>query len=249
MRRVFTFLLVAFTAAAPASAGEVVLEFRDGLVTLTAREAPVRQILEEWSRLGNTRVVNADKVFSGPVTLELARVPEKQALEILLRAAPGYIAAPRADAGGPSQFARILVMPPSAAPPPRPASIRPPVRPPVFQQPTYTPPVLLDDQDQPVDPNMPGGQGVMQPDPNLPEDGMQGADPNAPGQPVPGPYPGVQPYPPAGDQPPPMPEQDGDGIPQQPQATPPGPIPGQGTAVVGRPGQVVTPGPNQQPRR
>ena len=247
MRRVFALLLAALAAAVPARAGEVVLEFRDGLVTLTARDASVRQILDEWSRLGNTRVVNADKVFGGPVTLELARVPERQALEILLRTAAGYIAAPRADAGGPSQFARILVMPPSAAPPPRQPSMRPGiVRPPIFQQPTYTPPVLLDDQDQPVDPNVPGAQGVVSPNPNLPEDGMQGADPNAPQPPQLAPYPGVQPYAPGGDPPPPTPEQEGDGVQQQPQATPPGPLPAQGTSLAPRPGQVVTP---QQPRR
>jgi hypothetical protein len=121
------------------------------------------------------------------------------------------------------------------------------VRPPIFQQPTYSPPVLLDDQDQPVDPNMPGAQGVVQPNPNLPEDGMQGTEPGA--VPQPGPYPGVQPYAPPGDSPPVSPEQDEDGVPQQPQATPPGPLPVQGNAVAPRPGQVVTPNPNQQPRR
>jgi hypothetical protein len=247
MSRICAVLLVMLAAVTPARAGDVVLEFSDGFVTLTAHEAPVRQILEEWSRLGNTRVVNADKVFGGPVSLQLARVPEREALEILLRTAPGYIAAPRADASGPSQFARILVMPPSAAPPPRPPSLRPPVvRPPIFQQPTYTPPVLLDDQDQPVDPNMPGEQGVMAPNPNAPEDGMQGVDPNVP--PQPGPYPGVQPYAPPGD-PPATLEQDGDGATPQPQATPPGPMPAQGQAVTPRPGQVVAPNPNQQPRR
>jgi hypothetical protein len=247
MLRTCTVLLVVVATVAPVSAGEVVLEFRDGFVTLTARDAPVRQILEEWSRLGNTRVVNADQVFGGPVSLELARVPEREALEILLRAAPGYIAAPRADAGGPSQFARILVMPPSAAPPPRPPSLRPPVvRPPIFQQPTYTPPVLLDDQDQPVDPNMPG-QDIAAPNPNVPEDGMQGVDPNVPPT-QPGPYPGVQPYAPPGEPPAGL-EQEGEGMAPQPQVTPPGPTPAQGQAVAPRPGQVVAPNPNQQPRR
>jgi hypothetical protein len=236
MLRIVVFTLMMLAAAGPARA-DMVLEFREGYVTLSARDVPVRQILLEWSRLGNTHVVNADKVIGDAVTLELTRVPEKQALEVLLRSVPGYIAAPRVTGEGASRFARIVVMPPSAAPPPRQPSLRPAViRPPVMQQ-QPMPPVLLDDQDQPV---YPPGQGMPQ-DPNAPDENNPG-DPTA--VPPPQPYPGVQPYAPAGD--PPLQEGDESAPPQE--ATPPGPVP-QGTTVVTTPGQIPAPNPNRQPRR
>src|SRR5918995_3019312 len=81
--------------AGTAAAGELTLQFNDGYVNLAAKDVPLRQILTEWERLGKTKVVNADKLPGGPVTLQLAAVPEKQALEVLLRSVAGYVAAPR----------------------------------------------------------------------------------------------------------------------------------------------------------
>ena len=40
----------------------------------------------EWAKVGETKVVNAE-MPGGPVTLELVDVPEKEALDILLRTA------------------------------------------------------------------------------------------------------------------------------------------------------------------
>src|SRR5262245_64876910 len=105
-------------AAATASA-QVQLTIRNGRVTIVAKDATVRQILAEWARVGQTRIVNAERVPGGPVTLQLTNVPEEQALETLLRPLSGYVAAPRAsDAANLSRFERILVMPTVAPPPP-----------------------------------------------------------------------------------------------------------------------------------
>jgi hypothetical protein len=132
MRRLMCWA-AAFTLlhAAPAAA-DVQLTIANGRVTLVATNATVREILAEWARVGQTRVVNGERVAGAPVTLELRDVPESQALAIVLRAVSGYIAAPRAvpDASV-SKFDRILVMPASA--PPRAAATGP--APPVFAPP------------------------------------------------------------------------------------------------------------------
>ena len=126
--------------AAPASA-EVQLSIANGRVTLIATNATVREILAEWSRIGQTRVVNGEKVPGAPVTLELRDIPESQALAIILRSVGGYIAAPReVPLASVSKFDRILVMPTVApvrtattsAPPP--AVFAPPSAP-TFNQP------------------------------------------------------------------------------------------------------------------
>lgn len=96
---------------------QVQLTMANGQVTLSARNATVPQILAEWARIGQTRIVNAERLTGTPVTLELSAVPEAQALDILLRSAGGYLLAPRAvAAANTSAFDRILVLPPSSAP-------------------------------------------------------------------------------------------------------------------------------------
>lgn len=103
--------------AASASAQTLTLEFRDGRVSIDAANVPVRTILSEWARLGSTKVVGGERVSGAPLTIKLDRVPEAQALEIVLRNVAGYMAAPRsADAAGASAYDRILVMPTSSAP-------------------------------------------------------------------------------------------------------------------------------------
>src|SRR6266536_4742921 len=85
--------------ATPAFA-EVQLTLQGGRVSIVAKDATLRQILTEWSRVGQTKIVNIDRIPGGPTTLELRNVPEEQALDILLRSLSGYVAAPR-----PVQFA------------------------------------------------------------------------------------------------------------------------------------------------
>ena len=114
--RILPFVLM---VALPAAANPVTLRFDGGFVTLSARNAPLRQVLAEWARLGQTRVVNVEKLQGGMVTLELVHVPEKQALEVLLQSASGYLAAPRIQvAANISAYSRIVVMPTSSAAPP-----------------------------------------------------------------------------------------------------------------------------------
>jgi len=95
----------------------VKLQFDSGQVTLSAQNAPVRAILQEWARLGGATIVNGDRVTGPPVTLELTGVPERQALDIVLRSVAGYIVAPRpAGSKGASTFDRIVILATSVAP-------------------------------------------------------------------------------------------------------------------------------------
>ena len=105
-------LSVSLAFALPATA-EVQLSLRNGRVTIIARDATIRQILAEWARVGNTKVINAERIPGGPLTLELKDVPEAEALDVLLRTLSGYIAAPRATLAPPdaSVYDSIAVMP------------------------------------------------------------------------------------------------------------------------------------------
>jgi hypothetical protein len=103
---------------ASAASAEVSLTIQDGRVTLVAKDATLRQILAEWARVGQTRIVNGERVPGGPITLQLTNVPEEQALETLLRPISGFVASPRPDeAANLSRFDKILVMPTPVAPP------------------------------------------------------------------------------------------------------------------------------------
>jgi hypothetical protein len=93
----------------------VTVQFRDGRVTIQAQNAPVRQILDEWTRVGGTRIVNGDKVPAASVTLQLVDMPERDALEIVLQNVSGYLLGMRtAEAAGASAVDRILILPPVA---------------------------------------------------------------------------------------------------------------------------------------
>ena len=111
-------VLLSALCAAPASAQQSIkLEFKNGRVSLNAQNAPLRAILSEWARLGGSIIVNGDRVAGAPVTLELVAVPERQALDTLLRSVAAYMLAPRrAGSVGASTFDRILIMPTSVAP-------------------------------------------------------------------------------------------------------------------------------------
>ena len=114
--------IVSLALAVPLEAGQVKLEIRNGLVTLDAKDASVREILAEWSRVGQTRILNGDRLpASAPLTLQLVDIPESKALDILLRSVAGYVAAPRAQfVAAASRYDRIAVMAiarPSAAAP------------------------------------------------------------------------------------------------------------------------------------
>jgi hypothetical protein len=94
---------------------EVQVSMRDGRVTIVATDATVRQILSEWARVGQTKIVNVERIPGGPVTLQLTNVPEQEALDLLLKSVTGYMAAPRAVVvAGLSRYDRILVLPTAA---------------------------------------------------------------------------------------------------------------------------------------
>jgi len=155
------------SVAATASA-DVQLSIQNGRVTLVAKDATVRQILAEWARVGQTRIVNGERIPGGPVTLELRDVSEQQALRVLLRSLGGYVTAPRATVvADASVFDRIVVMPvtASAPPPPSNAPAPPPAPFAAFQPPPQFQPQLPpdDDRDDAVPPQtpQPGNRGPV----------------------------------------------------------------------------------------
>ena len=155
------FAAVISLAAASTASADVRVTMQNGRVSIVAKDATVRQILTEWARVGQTKIINVERIPGGPLTLELNDVPEANALEVLLRSLSGYIAAPRPanaqDSTNLSQFDRIIIMPTVAAARPAPSSAPPPVYSP--QQTVYSaPPAVGDDEpddQRPAPPNMP----------------------------------------------------------------------------------------------
>lgn len=117
MRLILLTIALSLVVAGSAEAQQLKIAFNQGHVSLDATSVPVRTILAEWSKLGGTKVVGAERVAGAPLTLKLVDVPESQALEIILRSVAGYMAAPRVAAAGASMYDRILVMATSSAPP------------------------------------------------------------------------------------------------------------------------------------
>jgi hypothetical protein len=147
-------------AAVATASADVRVSMQDGHVTIVAKDATVRQILTEWARVGQTKIVNIERIPGGPQTIELNNVPEAQALEVLLRSLSGYIAAPRAaDSSNLSRFDRIIIMPTVASARPSTGAAPPP---PAFQQPSvYTPQVVTGD-DEPDDQRPPAPPANVQ---------------------------------------------------------------------------------------
>jgi hypothetical protein len=152
--------------AGSSTAGQVQLTIRGGLVTLDAKDATLREIFAEWTRVGQTRIVGSESVGGGPVTLLMTDVPERRALDTLLRSVAGFVAVPRpVQQPSLSTFDRIVVMP----------GLRPAVVPtggspaqasqlPVARDRMLPPQVIMsDDEDQPDQvPNMPTLVGPAQ---------------------------------------------------------------------------------------
>jgi hypothetical protein len=142
MKKVVFGLFVLMLSASPGWAAGLKLVFSDGTVSVDAQDVTIRQILTEWSRLGKTRIVNLERVTSGPVTLKLENVPENVALDTILRAVPGYMAAPRSEyLANASVYDRILIMATTtavAARPGTPSAFQPPNAFPPAQSPNIT---------------------------------------------------------------------------------------------------------------
>jgi len=236
--KALTFALVASLFAAGSASAEVSITLKDGRVSIVAKDATARQILTEWARVGQTKIVNVERIPGVPMTIELTNVPEGQALDVLLRNVSGYLAAPRAVAAANlSVFDRVIVMATSAAPRP-PVSAQPPS--PAFQQPQFAPPTPpADDSDEPPAPNVPGpprGAPVFNsfPPPQTTPPNPQSGFTTRPGQ--------VPPQPPQ--------EQQPGAAPQQP-ITYPGAPTAPAAGGVSTPGMIVAPPqqPNGQPVR
>jgi hypothetical protein len=230
MRFLPALALIGFTCAAatPMAYADVQLSIGNGRVSLVAKDATVRQILTEWARVGQTKIVNVERIPGGPMTLELKDMPEDQALDLLLRSISGYVAAPRPTmVASASRFDRIVVMPTVAAP--KPAAVSTPAAP-TFNAAQPGPPAEEDPDDGPapnVAPNPRGPVFNAFPQPRVV---------NPPQQPVavPGAYPPQQQADPGA----------------EPAATAPG-MPTTSPGAVSTPGMIApsptTPGPGQQP--
>lgn len=167
----------------PAAAQNLKLTMANGRVTLIAQDVPVRQILAEWARVGDTRIVNGDKLMGPPVTLQLVDYPEGRALDLLLREAAGYMAAPRAaDQPGVSVYDRIMILPTSRPPVVTATATPPPFNRNLMMNQPMPVPVEDDDDGEPKD------QGGVPP-PGMVPQGMpvpgQPPLPGAQGQPMP----------------------------------------------------------------
>ncbi len=189
-------------SASVAQAGEVNINIANGRVTLVAHDATIRQILDEWARVGQTKIVNGEKMMGAPVTMELRDVPESKALETILRSAAGYVATPRLNGRvGMSSFDAVVILP-TSRPPMVQASAPPsfnnrpqPVMPQVDDDDDREP---LGDQPQQQQPGPPGQQFPGQPMPGPTPTGQQQPQNfrNTPG-PMTSPVPGQLPPPPA----------------------------------------------------
>jgi hypothetical protein len=178
---VLAVLLLAASVVATAARPTVRVTFKDGLVWLSATDATAAQILAEWSRVGSTRIVNAERISGPPLNLELNGVREMDALAILLRSTGGFIASARVPAASAadaplSGVEQITLLPVNARPivaPPQ-----PPANPPPDEAPA-PPPVF--------DPS--GAQRVIGPDGQPVPDDQEGA----PAPPPPAPPPSAEP--------------------------------------------------------
>jgi hypothetical protein len=161
-----------------ADAQQMTLQIQNGLVTLDAQNVSIRQILAEWARIGGAKIVNGEKVTGNPVTLQLNGIPERQALDTILRGVSGYMLASRqAGSVGASAFDRILILPTSSAP--RPTATTPnaafvPRPMPVQVQPVepVETEIVQDDDHDEADPDA-GVDGSEEPDPPEPSPNPQ----------------------------------------------------------------------------
>lgn len=115
------YLTIAAFATTPAVASAqtraLQVTMKDGRVTIVARNVSLREVLQEWARVGKTTIVNAEKLAGPPLTLQLVDSSERDALDILLRSAAGYLAVPRAASNpGTSVYDRIAILATSRAP-------------------------------------------------------------------------------------------------------------------------------------
>jgi len=60
------FAAAACLVGASTASADVHLTMHDGRVSIVAKDATVRQILTEWARVGQTKIVNVERIPGGP---------------------------------------------------------------------------------------------------------------------------------------------------------------------------------------
>jgi len=166
-------LSASYSYAAP---GELKLTISNGRVTIVADQVPVSRILAEWARVGQTRIVNGERLLT-TVSLEVIDWPERKALDLVLRSASGYMAAERQvllASPSASAFDRVMILPFSKGPANSAPIASTPA--PFNQRPMPQPQEV--DEDQPVVVPAPVQQPQTQAMPGMPP-----APQNVPGQP------------------------------------------------------------------
>jgi hypothetical protein len=106
------------TIAVLSAAETLQLAIAGGRVTLVARGATLQQILAEWTRVGGTRIDNADTLPAVALDLRLTDAVEEEALQVLLRGANFILVErPQGAPSAASRIARILIAPTTSSPP------------------------------------------------------------------------------------------------------------------------------------
>jgi len=122
-----TLAVVALLGGQSTAANELTINFREGRVTIVAKDVVIADVLREWARHGSTTIVHGDQLTGSAVTLALEDVPEADALEVVLRGVSGYVASYRAlPLPTASGFARIVIVPasqPPSGPAPTPSQV------------------------------------------------------------------------------------------------------------------------------
>ena len=144
--------MIAATAAGgarAAAADELEFAIDQGRVTLIAAGVPLRDVLAEWARTGNTRFVGVGAIGAAPVSLHLVGVAEAEALRLLLQPAAGYLAARRAaHVPGASMYDRVKIRAVRGAPRLSPVGASPERRAPPPGRPVPEAPPALSEEDQ-----------------------------------------------------------------------------------------------------
>jgi hypothetical protein len=226
MNKLFRCVVFAVATAgvvSSASAGDLTVQIAGGKATVIAKDVTLRQILAEWARVGDTKIVNGEKLAGGPISLELIDVPEKEALDILLRSAAGYVTGPRqAGVVGASLYDRVMILPTSR--PPASTGVTAPPSP--FNRTAI--PQMPPQQAPPDDDGEPGDQGPVPPPGMVPFGPNQGM-----------PFPGQMPQGPnANPNNPNVNPNNPNANPNNPNANPNNPNPTQVPTTAPRPGQL-----------
>lgn len=98
--------------AAPPATPKVQITFEpDGLVSLVANGASIREVLSQWEAKGGTKFNGAERLPGTPLTLQFDHRPETEVMASLLRTASGVVIAAKAEgAAGASGIGAVFVV-------------------------------------------------------------------------------------------------------------------------------------------